>query len=93
MSAAGFIEYTFNISKPNKDWELIPCYTITVNARPNDRQTALRWVHKWVNHNTPDTASAYAYELVNAELPCYEDNAIAHVEFVGVVTRRQPEEK
>ena len=82
---AGHIEYTWDIAKPNSDWELKTQYTVTVLARPNDRTTALRWVMKWVTANchAHDTCSSFSYTLKNADLPCYSDEAIAWVELVS----------
>ena len=83
---AGHIEYTYVVSKPNSDWQMEPVYTVTVLAQPNDRTTAVRYVAKWVTANcdaTKYTCSSFTYTLKNADLPCYDDNAMAWVELVS----------
>jgi len=80
---AGHIEYTWEIKEVDSNWNLIPAYTVTVMARPNDRITALRWVHNWVTSNSDKRACDYTYVLKNADLPCYDDNALPWVELVS----------
>jgi len=88
---AGHIEYTWEVKKGDARWDLKPAYTVTVRARPNDALTTLRWVKKWVTHNSVYPAGAYVYVLKNDDLPCYKDDALPWVELVSAVSHTDGE--